>query len=87
MTKKIRTLLTLLMAMLFLSLAGCTGATPAPEAPPEEPTEEPAPTPELATVVEAVEVNYCLDCHTDKARLIDTAKPEVIAIVENEGEG
>ena len=87
MTKKIRTLLTLLMAILFLSLAGCTGAVVAPEAPPEEPTEEPAPDPEPAPVVEAAEVNYCLDCHTDKARLIDTAKPEVIAVVENEGEG
>ena len=73
--------------MLFLSLSGCTGATPAPAPPTDEPTEEPAPAPELAPVVEAVEVDYCLDCHTDKARLIDTAKPEVIAIVENEGEG
>ena len=87
MTKKIRTLLTLFMAMLFLNLVGCTGAMLAPEASPEEPTEESAPDPELAPVVEAAEVNYCLDCHTDKARLIDTAKPEVIAIVENEGEG
>ncbi len=83
MTKKLRVIFTLLLTMLFLSLSGCTGATPAPETPTEEPIEEPAPAPELAPVV----INHCLDCHTDKARLIDTAKPEVIAIVENEGEG
>lgn len=87
MTKKLRIIFTLLLTMLFLSLSGCTGATPAPETLTEEPTEESAPAPELAPVVETVEINHCLDCHTDKARLIDTAKPEVIAIVENEGEG
>ncbi len=87
MTKKLRILFTLFLTMLFLSLSGCTGATPAPEASTEEPTEEVAPTPELAPVVEAVEINHCLDCHTDKARLIDTAKAEVVVIVENEGEG
>ena len=87
MTQKIRIIFTLFLTMLFLSLSGCAGATPVPEMPAEEPTEETAPDPELAPVVETVEVDHCLDCHADKARLISTAKPEEIVIVENEGEG
>jgi len=31
--------------------------------------------------------NYCVDCHTDKDRLIDTAKQELEIEPENEGEG
>jgi PBP1b-binding outer membrane lipoprotein LpoB len=31
--------------------------------------------------------NYCLDCHTDKVRLIDTARPEEEVIKESEGPG
>ena len=87
MTKKIRIIFTLLLTMLFLSLSGCTGVTPAPETPTEESTEENVPDPEAASLMEAVDVDHCLDCHTDKARLIDTAKAEEVLIVENEGAG
>jgi len=37
------------------------------------------PTPEV--------VDECLNCHIDKQRLIDTAKPEEEVVSENEGEG
>jgi hypothetical protein len=33
------------------------------------------------------EVDYCVECHTDKEALIATAKPEVEVASENEGEG
>ena len=87
MTKKLRIIFTLLLTMLFLSLSGCAGATPVPEASTAEPAEENAPDPELAPVSQRVVTNDCLDCHTDKQRLIDTAKLEEVVIVENEGEG
>jgi hypothetical protein len=35
----------------------------------------------------AEKVNECLVCHTDKDKLIDTAKPEEEVIHESEGEG
>ncbi len=43
--------------------------------PTAEPTEEPAP------------IDNCLDCHTNKDLLIQTADPEEEVISENEGEG
>jgi PBP1b-binding outer membrane lipoprotein LpoB len=45
----------------------------------EEVVEEPV---EVAMVNDA-----CLDCHVDKQRLIDTAKPEEEVEIENVGEG
>jgi len=88
MIKKIRVIFPLFLTMLFLSLSGCTGATPVPEAPAEEPTEEAAPDFEPAHVDAAMdEVNYCLDCHADKDRLIETAKPVEAVVSENEGAG
>lgn len=44
------------------------------------PTATPTPTPSPVP-------NPCLDCHTNKERLIDTADPEEEVISENEGEG
>lgn len=32
-------------------------------------------------------VDYCLDCHTDKEMLINTAAPEEVVETESEGEG
>lgn len=51
-----------------------TAVTPTDE-PTIEPTEEPVP------------VDNCLDCHTNKDLLIQTADPEEEVISENEGEG
>lgn len=51
-----------------------TAVVPTSE-PTAEPTEEPAP------------VDNCLDCHTNKDLLIQTADPEEEVINENEGEG
>ena len=86
MTKKIR-IITFILIMLSLSLSGCSGATSVPEMPTDEPTEEAAPDPEPAPVMEATEVDHCLDCHTDKQRLITTAKPVEVVVSENEGAG
>ena len=89
MTKKVRLLFTLILTLLFMSISGCAGATPVPATPTEEPVEEePAPTVEAESVVnEPVEVDHCLECHTDKDELIATAKAEEEVIVESEGEG
>ncbi|WP_420631320.1 hypothetical protein [Candidatus Leptofilum sp.] len=51
-----------------------TAVTPTEE-PLTEPIEEPAP------------ADNCLDCHTNKDLLIQTADPEEEVISENEGEG
>jgi hypothetical protein len=37
--------------------------------------------------VEAPEVDECAACHTDKQRLIDTAKPEEVVEKESSGAG
>ena len=34
-----------------------------------------------------VESNHCLDCHSDKQELIDTAKPEEVVESESSGAG
>ena len=89
MTKKVRFLFTLVLTLLFMSVSGCTGTTPVPATPTEEPVEEEnAPAPEVVSVIEEpAEPDHCLECHTDKERLIDTAKPEEVVVSENEGEG
>ena len=53
--------------------AEVTTADTAPD-PTEVPTAEP-------------QTNYCVECHSDKDMLIDTAKPEQEIISENEGAG
>jgi hypothetical protein len=74
----------LLIFMLFL--AGCQTATPEPvptnTAIPPTPTVEPTETVEVV-----VQVDYCVDCHTDKEQLISTAKPEETAEEESSGVG
>ena len=47
------------------------------------PTEEPI----LELTEEPAPVDNCLDCHTNKDLLIQTADPEEEVISENEGEG
>ena len=40
-----------------------------------------------ATVEVILEVDYCVDCHTDKDQLISTGKPVVEAEAESSGVG
>lgn len=87
MKKHPRFLFTLMLMGLLFGLAGCTGAGSVTEISTEEAMEENTPEPTLAPVAEPVVKNDCLDCHTDKQRLINTAKPEEIVISENAGEG
>lgn len=93
--KTMSLLVSLLLLLGMLLLAGCQTAesdtaVEVAVAEPEQvetvtavsPTEEPA---ELAA--EPVPVDNCLDCHTNKDLLIQTADPEEEVISENEGEG
>ena len=49
-------------------------------------TEAPTDVPQ-ETEVAAAEVDYCVECHTDKQQLIDTAAPEEVVVEESEGAG
>ncbi len=81
---KLRIWLGLLAGVLIL-LAGCARAPqPVPTATREAPTQPPVAT-ETATA--QPQVNYCVECHTDKDRLIQTAKPEEEVVEESEGAG
>lgn len=75
-----------LMLVFMLLLAGCQTATPEPTptntAIPPIPTMEPT-----ATVAVVANVDYCVDCHTDKEQLISTAKPEETVEGESSGVG
>lgn len=88
-----------LLALCAWALVACGEETAVPEEPAASeaavetavpPTDEPA-TPEPIVVptliAEIAAVDSCLECHTDKDRLIDTADPEEEVITENEGEG
>lgn len=95
-TKMINLLVSLLLLWGTLVLAGCQTAESdtveeVANAEPElletatavSPTEEPLPEP----AAEPIPVDNCLDCHTNKDLLIQTADPEEEVISENEGEG
>ena len=76
----------LLLFVCILLLAGCQTTTPEPvptnTAIPSTPTIEPT-----ATIEVIVNVDYCVDCHTDKEQLISTANPEELAEEESSGVG
>ncbi|MGD9093755.1 MAG: hypothetical protein PVF74_12975 [Anaerolineales bacterium] len=55
--------------------------------PTEVPTVEPTPTEIPTEVPTEVPIDECLECHQDKDRLIDTAKPEEEVVSESSGEG
>jgi hypothetical protein len=74
---------TILLAFIFL-LTACAPAATATATPlPEE-------APSISPVVEDAFLNECRDCHTDKQRLIDTARPDTArpeVVVEKESSG
>jgi hypothetical protein len=41
----------------------------------------------IAMNIEPAETDECTACHTDKQRLIDTAKPEEVVVKESSGAG
>ena len=85
------------MVVVVFLLAGCGNAAEAMERPattqisPVISEAAPAATATDPVATEAVAsesaVDYCLECHTDGQRLIDTADPEEEIINENKGEG
>lgn len=79
--------LILLISAVTLALAACSAKPPTEAATETEPT---APATEEATpvaVASAVPDTECLNCHTDKQHLIDTAAPVVEAESESKGVG
>ena len=66
-----------------VSDAGAESAVPGPTATAEPDTD---PEPDDADMADEEE-DHCLDCHTDKDRLIDTAAPEEEVVHESSGEG
>lgn len=69
------------LTFVLFVLSSCTTKSPTPTAAvTENPTAE-------ATATAAPVANECLNCHTEKQRLIDTAKPVVVAEAESKGVG
>ena len=87
--KRIISILFGLLSLTFL-LFGCGQATEL-----EATTDTDDPTGEAVSIDEILAsvaqkpdtVDYCVECHSDKDQLIDTAAPEEEVISENEGEG
>lgn len=52
-----------------------------------DPTSAPTDTDQAVMAEDTGEVNQCVDCHTDKQALVDTAAPVVEVEEESEGEG
>ena len=85
--KSILSILFGLVGLAFL-LIGC-GQTAGTEATTEvgNPAETASPTEVVPVAEQTAPVDYCIECHSDKDQLIDTAAPEQEVISENEGEG
>lgn len=90
MAKSRYVFLLFLLVVLMMSVSSCAAPAEVPLTATEEPMEENTPEP-TEVVVETPEVeevvDYCVDCHTEKEQLIDTAKPIVEVVSENEGAG
>ena len=52
-----------------------------------EVSDAPAEDPTQTEMAPAEQVNYCIECHTDKDELVDTAAPEQEVVEESEGAG
>lgn len=90
--------LLLILTLGVLAMAGCQTAasedTAQPVAANTQPvavetavSDEPTPIEPTAVMTETASVDNCLDCHSSKDLLIQTADPEEEVINENEGEG
>ncbi len=88
---KNRLILLWIAALMLIGLAACTPAAQTVEATEEaavsQPAPEAVPATEEAAPVEETGADACVDCHTDKDRLIDTAAPVVEEEKESKGAG
>ncbi len=85
----------LMLGLLSIALAACVQATPVPVTPSKmlitptkaiQPTPVPSATP-AATATPEKKADACIDCHTDKEKLIKNLKPVVEVPKESEGSG
>lgn len=76
------------MIVLMFALLSACGAPASPTVTSEaEPQSTPVAEPAGTETVAVADVDQCVTCHTDKQRLIDTAKPEENVEGESKGVG
>ncbi len=83
---KLRRILALVITLTVISACSPT-STAIPVTPASG---DPIPTKAVATVIQPTvepQQDRCVECHTDKSMLIDTAKPEEVVEQESEGTG